>query len=305
MNKNKIQFYVPGFYNSVLASLRRTLVRSENNCTNTKRVCFYAILFLCVSSCTKVINVNFKEADKQLVIEGIVPYADSSVRGLEPTLPEVKISYTQNFEDSTRFVGVSGATVSIQVNGGNTYPLFEGGTGFYEPHTGLLTGNPGSTYLLTVTLNGKTYTSTSTMPSQIVPLDSIWAEEFSFGGKTGITIYPSYKDPPGLGNNYRLVEYKYGVQVKHVFEQNDEFSDGLTITRPLINPDSDLSHGDAVRVDLQCIDVNVYKYWFSLDQSATGENQSATPANPVSNIEGGALGYFSAYSVTSRTITIP
>ena len=144
------------------------------------------------------------------------------------------------------------------------------------------------------------------MPSQIVPLDSIWAEELSFAGNSNLTIYPQYTDPPGLGNSYRLVEYKNGVQIKHVFEQNDELSDGLTITRPLINPDSsNLAHGDTVRVDLQCIDANVYKYWFSLDQSATGENQSATPTNPVTNIVGGALGYFSAYSTSSKTIIIP
>ncbi len=142
------------------------------------------------------------------------------------------------------------------------------------------------------------------MPKEIVPLDSIWAESLAFGNKDNITIYPAYKDPPGLGNSYRLVEYKNGVQVKHVFEQNDEFSNGLTITRPLVNPDGNLAIGDTVSVDLQCIDANVYKYWFSLDQSATGENQSASPANPVTNIVGGALGYFSAYSFTRQTIVL-
>lgn len=288
--------------------LRRTLVRSENNWATAKTVCFYAFLFLlvCLTSCTKVINVKLNEADKQLVIEGIVPYGDSGFLWLEPVYPQVKISETKSFEDSNSFIGVSGATVSITVNGATTYQMFEGkDTGIYESRQGDFLGHPGNTYQLTVTFNGKTYTATSTMPSQLVPLDSIWAESLTFAGKTNYTIYPSYKDPPGLGNSYRLVEYQNGVQVKHVFEQNDELSDGLIITRPLINPDGTLARGDLVRVDLQCIDANVYKYWFSLDQSATGENQSATPANPVSNIEGGALGYFSAYSTTWRTIQIP
>ena len=61
---------------------------------------------------------------------------------------------------------------------------------------------------------------------------------------------------------------------------------GLRITTPLINMDGDLKAGDVVRVDMLCIDENVYKYWYSLDQAATG-NSSVTPANPVSNLSGG------------------
>ena len=276
---------------------RITLVRSENNEAKTKAVCFYAffILLISFSSCTKVIHVPLNDADKQLVIEGTIAYGDTS-------FPQVKISQTKSFEDNNSFVGVSGAKVTIQVNHDKVYQLNETQPGIYKVFT--FNGNPGSTYNLTVTLNGKTYTSTSTMPAQIVPLDSIWAESLTFGGKTNITIYPSYKDPPGLGNSYRLVEYKNDVQVKHVFEQNDELSDGLIITRPLVNPDGDIAFNDAVRVELQCIDADVYKYWFSVDQSATGANQSASPANPVTNIVGGALGYFSAYSVTSQTIVL-
>jgi len=53
------------------------------------------------------------------------------------------------------------------------------------------------------------------------------------------------------------------------------------------------------------IDYPVYKYFFSLENSATGENQSATPANPVSNIKGGALGYFSVQTIQSREIKVP
>lgn len=47
---------------------------------------------------------------------------------------------------------------------------------------------------------------------------------------------------------------------------------------------------------LQAIDKSVYDYFSSLNKlSAGGINSSATPANPVSNVSGGALGYFSAH----------
>ncbi|MDQ2753003.1 MAG: DUF4249 domain-containing protein, partial [Bacteroidota bacterium] len=124
---SKYRFMVRAFVSPVDRLLRRTLVRSENNWVKTKAVCFCTFFFLvlCLSSCTKVINVQLKEAEKQLVIEGSVAYGDTS-------FPQVKISETKSFEDDNSFVGVSGATVTIQMNNGTTYHLFEGATGIYQ-----------------------------------------------------------------------------------------------------------------------------------------------------------------------------
>ena len=83
--KYKIQFYVPGFCNSVLSSLRRTLVRFVNNRANAKTV-YFLLYFLCMivfSSCTKIINVKINEAAKKIVIEGTISYGDTAY-------PEVK-----------------------------------------------------------------------------------------------------------------------------------------------------------------------------------------------------------------------
>jgi len=53
-----------------------------------------------------------------------------------------------------------------------------------------------------------------------------------------------------------------------------------------------------------CNDAAVYKYWYSLNDGATGTGQSASPANPVTNISGGALGYFSAQTVRTKGIKV-
>lgn len=252
-----------------------------------------AALMLC-SSCEKVINVDLDESENKYVIEG-------DVSNVSATANRVKISQTKKFDEENTFTGISGATVTIQVNNGTTYTLPETSIGIYA--TTAFTGTPGSIYKLTVSLDGNVFTATSTMPAQIVRLDTLTVEEFSFGDIVK-TIQPDYKDPSGPGNSYRFIEYANGRQVKHVFVQDDEVSDGLRVTSPLINPDGDLKTGDVVKVDMLCIDENVYKYWYSLDQAATGSS-SVTPANPVSNINGGALGYFSAHSVTSKTVVVP
>ncbi len=297
MKKYKIQDLGTGCIAQIERLLRRTLVRSEVNWAKWRGGFYFTLilLLLCISSCTKVISLKLNEGDKKIVIEGNVSNNDT-------ILPEVKISTTKAFEDDNSFVGISGATVTIQEMTGRTYTLTEDSAGIYHSHD--FRGIPGFSYRLSVALNGNTYTASSTLPAQTVTLDSLWVQNLAFGGSSNLTIYPEYTDPPGLGNSYRLIEYKNGVQVNQVFEENDELSDGLTITRPLINPDGDLQPGDTVRVTLQCIDPAMYTYWFSAEQSATGENQSATPVNPVTNITGGALGFFSAHSESSRVIVV-
>ncbi|MEO6219108.1 MAG: DUF4249 domain-containing protein, partial [Ginsengibacter sp.] len=68
--------------------------------------------------------------------------------------------------------------------------------------------------------------------------------------------------------------------------------------------DEKIMSGDTILLDMQCIDAAVYKYWFSLNQSATGNSQSASPANAVTNINGGALGYFSAHTLQTKSVIV-
>jgi len=248
------------------------------------------------TSCEKVIDIDFDESAEKYVVEGMVSNLNT-----EPI--EVRISKTKKFEEDNSFSGISGAVVAITVNGTTTYQLVETSRGVYQTRSFI--GIPGNSYTLNVAIGGnQLFTSTSVMPAQLITLDSLSVEDLAFGGDNTKTIQPSYLDPIGLGNSYRFIQTANGKLVKAVFVQNDALSDGLRITRPLINRDGKLESGDIVKVDMLCIDENVYKYWYSLDQASTGQSQ-ATPANPVSNISGGALGYFSAHSISSKTIVIP
>jgi ribosomal protein S1 len=121
-----------------------------------------------------------------------------------------------------------------------------------------------------------------------------------------------YKDPVGRGNAYRYIQYVNEVKEKTIFVRDDDLTDGRTIERVLFffydDEDEDkkkLKKGDVVKVEMLGIDYPIYKYWYSLAQSSTGENQSATPGNPVTNMKGGALGYFSAHTIQSKTVTVP
>jgi hypothetical protein len=247
------------------------------------------------TSCEKVIDLELTEADRKHVIEGNL----SNLPG-EPAT--VKISQSKSFESDNNFVGLSGATVAIKV-AGTTYNLTETSTGVYQNTA--VPKTLGQTYELAVQIGSNNYSAVATMPAVVVVLDGLTVQDRAAFGTVSKTIAPSYLDPVGLGNSYRLIQTANGVLVKKVFVQNDELSDGLRITRPMLNRDGKLKQGDIVKVDMQCIDASLYRYWYSLDQAATGANQSATPTNPITNIVGGALGYFSVHSVSSRTIVIP
>ena len=52
------------------------------------------------------------------------------------------------------------------------------------------------------------------------------------------------------------------------------------------------------------ISKTIYEYYNSLETNTT-DGQSASPANPTSNITNGALGYFNAYSVRKKDVIAP
>lgn len=256
---------------------------------------FFIIVAFCIlASCQKVIDLKVNNAPKQYVIEGNVTDG--------PGPYTVTISQTSPFNVSYTFQGVGGAAVTIKDDAGNSEVLKEVGTGVYQT-TGLA-GMEGRTYELNINGGGKTFTSTSTMPYR-VNFDSLYVRELVNFSKTVKAAVPVFTDPKGQGNSYRFNQYINGRLDKELYYQNDDFTDGLTNTFALLQPDPDstLHVGDKVEVDMQCIDQPVYKYWFSLDQSSNGDG-SAIPSNPVTNIQGGALGYFSAHTTQRRSLIV-
>ena len=256
------------------------------------------ITLLTVSSCEKVIDIKLNDAAKKYVIEGNISN--------EPGQCMVSITQTKNFSENNDFPGISGATVTITDNGGTVIPLTETSSGNYS--TSVLNGAPGHVYALNVVIGGQSFTAGSTMPSP-VNLDSIFVEDKILFGDSTKTVHVNYKDPAAKGNAYHFIQYKNNVREKAVFVTNDDYTNGNAIStqlRTFDNSDDDnkLRTGDSVKVIMECIDTPVYQYWFSID-AATGQSNNATPANPVSNITGGALGYFSAHTTQSKTMLVP
>ena len=251
-------------------------------------ILFFTALFFV--GCEKVINIDLKDSEPVFVIEGEVNEGDS--------LHTIKISKSVKFGDLNSFPNVQNASVTLSDDNGNTELLTELSNGEYKSSQFKIKGIEGRTYTLVVEVEGKTFRATSKIPYK-VNLDDILLIDNNFAGNGDKIPVPIRKDPAGIQNNYlfdlyikRVKDNNVWVRDSSILVLDDVYSDGVITQQPIFGTIRAFSPQDSIKITMKCIDRNIYKYFYSL--SLNGPNGSATPANPISNFSGGALGYFSA-----------
>lgn len=244
------------------------------------------------TSCEKVIDLDLNSEDPKYVIEGIVN-KDSLVQ-------TVKITRTLNFDESNNFPSVDNAIVTITDNLGNSTTLDLVSPGVYQ--TSNYPGVEGRTYTISVSVDGKTFSSSSTMPNQ-VPLDSISIEEFSFGPQSAYFLVPNRLDPSGIRNYYNFNLYNKNGTIKYdgIYLQDDQFNDGIVTLQPIFG--GEYLYGDTAVLEMMCVDPNIYKYFYTLSVNSGGTS-GAVPANPDSNFGKQCLGYFSAQTIQRKSVIV-
>jgi hypothetical protein len=127
----------------------------------------------------------------------------------------------------------------------------------------------------------------------------------NFFGEERRTINIFLNDPPGVKNYYRYTLSINDERSKSVFVYDDSFNDGRKVVRELFDFDLNAMPGDKIEVQMQCISAAVFRYWQGVEQNESRGGASTTPANPVSNISNGALGYFSAHTKQDEMAVVP
>jgi hypothetical protein len=262
------------------------------------------VLVVLLSSCEQVISVDLNQAAPQVVIEGIVTD--------QPGPYSVSLTESGNyFEQSLYFPPVTNALVVLSDDLGNRDTLKEGTPGTYKSSL-VLRGMPGRTYALRVETGGKRYDAFSTMP-QKAAIDSLFAvPRSSSRGDPGYDIYLLFKDPPELGNYYRV-----NVHVSNPLVAMDSidgrryrlYSDKLTNGNEAlyrIRARRTIVPGDTITVDLLSLDRAAYDYYRTLNDILTSDRSptSLSPANPNTNLSNGSLGYFAAYAIDTKKIVL-
>ena len=243
-------------------------------------------------SCTKTITPRLDVASPQIVIQGAI----SDTAG--PYY--VTIVNSVGFYANSIYPGISGAVITITDSStGLKDQLTETSPGIYKTSS-LIQGVYGNTYLLNVSLNGKTYTASSTMPQPVL-LDSV---SFDVSDTKQIRAQANYQDPKGIVNYYKYSTVINGVTDQRFQTFEDRLSDGRYIQDKMDNDTSEIRKNDVVQLSLVGIDKGVYTYLNEAEAIAYSNDNLAAPASPVSNITGGCLGYFSAQTVSSKSAVV-
>ena len=248
------------------------------------------------SGCEKVIEIDLADSKEAIVIEAIINNNQLPIT--------VRVSKTTPYFGTKTSNPVSGAKVSARSENGKTKYLVETAPGIYELEKTIAL--PGFWYYINVEYDSITYSARSFLnePVQI--------EEVGFSYFDGFGVFDSgYKvntyitDPGNIENYYRL---KYYVNGKPVSDPGgiSIYSDHLFNGNPIGFGQQSIvfQETDTVTIELQSIDKAAYDYFSTLENISGDIPQSASPANPISNFNNGALGYFSAYTFDSKTVII-
>lgn len=266
-------------------------MKLSNKIYNLFFICLTAITF---TACEKVIDLKLENIAPKIVIEA--NFTDSL------QIQTVIISQTINFETPNQLKPVVGATVTISDMQNMLVTFFEVKPGIYQTAIPVK-GASGKKYKLDIAVNNQNYTASSVMP-QFVKLDSIKQSEIFIFGKKNKFLKAHYLDPVGLGNYYNNRVFVNGAKRDQFYIEFDRFNDGKQIANTIFINEPDLATGDKVKIEMLTIDVNVYRYLFAITQIAGNGGPPTAPGNPDSNFSNGALGYFSASTLSVDSVVV-
>jgi hypothetical protein len=254
------------------------------------------VLILLMQGCEKVIDVDLNMSEPVVVIEGNLSWKHSSLK--------VKVTTTGSYFDSGQSESVEGAAVYLETAAGERMEVKDEGEGNYRLDRVPL--KAGAAYKLIAEVDGNEYSAVSVLnPS--VKIDSLSGEYYKearfFDG--GFRMQLFFMDPAEQKNYYRVKVYKNGVlfnSADDLIVFDDGALDGKSVQVRLRG--QTFAAGDTARVELLSICRNAWEYFNTLREMASLNPGSPSPANPVSNFTNGALGYFSAWSHSSKVAFI-
>lgn len=257
------------------------------------------VTILTFSGCQKVINVDLNEAAPRIVIEGLITD--------RPGPYTIMISKSGSYFNQPVLETVSGAEVIINDNTSTTDTLKETSSGVYI--TSKISGIPGRMYTLKVISEDQEYDASSTILNH-VNIDTLilvkdLSQRFDFGGNpqhdSHVDIHCYFKDPVEK-NFYRVKVFQNdSINTESYRLYDDQYTNGEETDLRVSNAQA----GSTYRVELESLDQPTYGYYRTLeDLLHTNPIFGSTPANPNSNLSNGALGYFGACAVSSKTIIV-
>lgn len=264
---------------------------------------FFTAVFFGMS-CQKTVVLDLNTADPQLVIEGNI----TSNLGQPQT---VFVSTSGSFYTGEGIEAVSDALVVLKDENGNSQNLEMYTPGVYFTYEFPVKEN--NTYSIEVTRNGEVYTGSEEFPvKKTIDSLSYVVNEGLFGdgglnedGDTTYNIFCTFQDPAETLDYYRFYVFIDDSLVQAGFNSyfvtDDELFNGQLFSLEIIG--SGAIKGNDVKIEMQSIGYNTFRYYLGLNDLLSG-GMGSTPYNPITNLNNDALGYFGAYVSDTQHILI-
>lgn len=284
----------------------------------------FLFIFTLFCGCDKAVDFELEAGAPSLVVEATIENGQAP----RVVLTSSQAYFSQISADILNTSFVQGAEVYVS-NGQKEHRLKEYAVPagpftlrYYSTDSSQLNtafvGELKQSYSLRIVSDGKTYTANTTIPDTTRRIDSIWWRPVPNSTQNEVQVYVRATDKKGFGDYIRYYTRRnnqgffppfnsvfddfvidgttYQVQVEPGFNRNTEFNDDTYFFR----------RGDTVGMKLANIDKATYDFWRTMEYnySAIG-NPFSTPITVLSNISGGALGYFGGYAAQYRTLIIP
>ncbi|MBK7130387.1 MAG: DUF4249 domain-containing protein [Crocinitomicaceae bacterium] len=256
---------------------------------------YYSIVLITLSlfSCEKVIDLELNEASPEIVVEAVLK--DS------PGNNYIMLSYTSAVYTDQTFDKISNADVRVTDKDGNEFVFAEDAyiPGYYHHNDFVVL--PDNDYSLWIDVNGTIITSQCHSFSK-PEIDSIVYSLSPFSAVTDSAYMIEYysTDNATEVNHYRVRIFINGTEQREFYYiGNDDFINGQNYNAPFFGADA--FKGDTIFIELITLDKANYTYFYTL---SSNESNSTAPANPTSNLEGNAIGYFGTYTTDTMSVVI-
>ena len=250
-------------------------------------------------ACEDDIQLDVAQADQKIIIQAQVTN--------RPDYQFVKISKTVGFYDNGISPGVNNAVVSVEDDLGTSWSFSEStdDEGVYLPDVNFV-GEVGRTYTLSVEVEGKQYSSTEEL-MPITPVDSLTSvvnpermEEY--GPNADVYDVLLYTVEPQDQENFYLFKFYSNGNVLNDDGEDITVTDDVAVGEAIDGLELPEHHslGDSVSIEMFSLTKTSFIYWNDVASLifSDGGIFSPLPANPRSNISGGALGVFQVSGVS-------
>ncbi|EJF11630.1 DUF4249 family protein [Pontibacter sp. BAB1700] len=300
------------------------------------------VLITFLLSCEESLTIDIPAGQEQLVVEGHIEqdappvvvltrsmpvFAGSSPADIEASFVhgaqvEVSIagkSYTLKEVPAAAFWPGLRRVVSEQYAIPENQLTSNSNFIFYVYTSDELRGEIGKSYQLRISHEGRVLTSSTTIP-HLNPLQELFLQPHPDPRQDSLfTLFYRYRDPDTLGNSVRYFTKRnsepfYPGYFTSVF--NDELINGVqNLSFPLdrgeprgrdvdLDTYSYFGKGDTITVRWAAIDLDHYRFWYTLENERNNNGSPIGSANTTrSNINGG-LGVWGGYGVTYHQIVV-